>query len=207
MMTITRPCRMLAACAWLWAGMACAQAAETVVRVRAGTEVRLVLDEELSSEGARKGQVFRLEVGEDVRTQGHVVIPRGTPAEGVVVRAQAREAYGKPGVLQLKVLAVQVGDRRIPLFFSMLRQGKDGDAGMVWLSAAFGPLGGVVHGKSVKIPRGTPLLAHVDQDVDLPFMQPAAPPAAALVPTAASVATHADAIIQQGIPNATPTHD
>jgi hypothetical protein len=202
MMTITRPCRMLAACAWLWAGVACAQADGTVVRVRAGTEVRLVLDEALSSEDARKDQVFRLEVDEDVRTQGHVVIPRGTPAEGVVVRAQAREAYGKPGVLQLKVLALHVGDRRIPLFFTMLKQGKDGDAGMVWLSAAFGPLGGVVHGKSVTIPRGTPLLVHVDQDVDLPVAE-----AAAAIPATIPGGMHADATIQQGDPNATQTHD
>lgn len=52
------------------------------------------------------------------------------------------------------------------------------------------------------IPRGTPLLAHVDQDVDLPVAE-----AAAAIPVTAPGGMHAEATIQQGSPNATQTHD
>lgn len=138
------------------------------VPVQAGTEIQLTLLETVSSETARKGQTFRLEVASDVRALGHVVIPRGTPVEGTVLRVESTGPFGRPGTLQLSIRTLQLGERQVPLYFSMLRQGKDGGGGVVVLSAVLGPLGGTVHGKAVELTNGTPLLAYVDQTFDAP---------------------------------------
>ena len=139
-----------------------ASAAENIT-VLPGTEVQLALSQMMSSQTAYKNQNFRLAVAEDVRVHGQVVIPKGTEAIGIVIRADGNGPFGKPGTLHLRIQSLLLNGRRIPLYSSMGKKGKDGDAGVVWLSAFFGPIGGLVQGRKVEIPAGTPLLAYIDQ--------------------------------------------
>lgn len=136
------------------------------VRVLPGTEVQLVLTETLSSQTAAKGQTFSLTVEQDVLVQGHVVIPKGSSASGLVVRAEPNGTFGKPGELQLRIQSLTLDGRRIPLFYSSLARGKDRDGSAVVLTALFGPVGIMKRGMVVTVPAGTRLLAYVDEAFD-----------------------------------------
>lgn len=136
------------------------------VRVMPGTEVQLVLEESLSSQTATKGQKFSLAVEQDVLVQGRVVIPKGSPASGLVVRAEPNGTFGKPGLLQLRIQSLTLEGRRIPLFYSSLAQGKERDGSAVLLTALFGPVGIMKRGIVVTVPAGTRLLAYVDEAFD-----------------------------------------
>ena len=137
------------------------------VHVLPGTEVSLVLSEPLSSQTAFKGQRFSLAVENDILVGGVIVIPRGAPARGLVMRAEPNGTFGKPGVLQLRIESLELGNRRIPLFYSAMTRGKDSEASAVILTAIFGPIGVLRHGKLVTVPAGTKLLAYVDQAFDV----------------------------------------
>lgn len=143
------------------------RAADTI-QVLAGTEVKLALAQPLSSQTAYRNQNFRLLVTEDVRVRGQVVVPKDTEAVGVVIRAEGTGSFGKPGTLHLRILWLSLNGRRIPLFSSMGKKGKDGDTGAVWLTTFFGPFGSLVRGKKVEIPAGAPLLAYIDQTFEVP---------------------------------------
>lgn len=136
------------------------------VRVMPGTEVQLVLEEPLSSQTAIKGQKFSLTVAQDVRVQGQVVIPKGSHASGLVVRAEPNGTFGKPGTLQLRIQSLMLEGRRIPLFYSSLVQGKERDGSAVVLTALFGPVGMMKRGIVVTVPAGTRLLAYIDEAFD-----------------------------------------
>ena len=68
--------------------------AAPVIPVPKGTYVNLVLTEQVSSATATKGQTVRMAVSKDVLENGVVLIPRGTPATGVVKQV-ARAIPGK----------------------------------------------------------------------------------------------------------------
>lgn len=136
------------------------------VRVMPGTEVQLVLEESLSSQTATKGQKFLLTVEQDVLVQGHVAIPKGSLASGLVVRAEPNGTFGRPGVLQLRIQSLTLEGRRIPLFYSTLARGKERDGSAVLLTALFGPVGMMKRGIVVTLPAGTRLLAYVDEAFD-----------------------------------------
>ncbi len=62
--------------------------------LKQGTEVQLVLTESVSSATAVRGQLVRMAVAKDVVENGVVLIPRGTPATGIVKQV-ARAVPGK----------------------------------------------------------------------------------------------------------------
>ena len=142
------------------------------VRVMPGTEVQLVLEESLSSQTATKGQKFSLTVKRDVLVQGHVVIPKGSPATGLVVRPEPNGTFGRPGVLQLRIQSLMVEGRRVPLFYSSLARGKERDGSAVLLTALFGPVGMMKRGIVVTVPAGTKLVAYVDEAFDTAIATP-----------------------------------
>lgn len=144
------------------------------IHVKPGTEVQLVLKESLSSQTATRGQKFSLVVEQDVLVQGQVVIPKGSPATGLVVRAEPKGTFGKPGVLQLRIQSLTLRDQRIPLFYSSLSRGKERDGSAVLLTALFGPVGMLKQGKLLVVPAGTKMLAYVDQAFDVSPEGPAA---------------------------------
>ena len=69
----------------------------------------------LSSKRAQQGQRFDLEVSEDVRVDGLLVIPKGARGIGEVSRVVAKGVMGKAGKLEVRVMFVEVGGRRIRL--------------------------------------------------------------------------------------------
>lgn len=167
--------RAIACVAHIALALACmpvaAQNAKSV-RVMPGTEVRLVLEESLSSQTATKGQKFSLTVEQDVLVQGHVVIPKGSTASGLVVRAEPNGTFGRPGVLQLRIQSLMLEGRRVPLFYSSLARGKERDGSAVLLTALFGPVGMMKRGIVVTVPAGTELVAYIDEAFDVAIATP-----------------------------------
>ena len=67
-----------------------------------GTEVHLVLLDSISSATAEKGQTVHFAVAQDVTVGATVVIPRGTPAEGLVTHVRKGIADKQDGELTVE---------------------------------------------------------------------------------------------------------
>jgi hypothetical protein len=98
--------------------------------VAKGVEVKFLLLDSASSATAAKGQPVHFAVAEDVLVDGHVAIPRGTPANGAVTRVRK----GVPGehdgslTLEPREILLANGSR---IKFGAYRPGEDacGDLG------------------------------------------------------------------------------
>lgn len=137
------------------------------VRVSEGTEVRLRMLDGLSSATAVQGQRFNLELDDDIRVDGVVVIPRGAKALGTVVSARKRGFMGKGGELNIMVDYLIVNDERVRLRASSGREGDDKVGATVALTVLFGPLGLLKRGKDIEVNPGLVIPAYIDQSVDI----------------------------------------
>jgi hypothetical protein len=82
----------------------------TAITLPRKTIVQLVLMETVSSATAQKGQTVRLVVRKNVVVNGTVVIPRGTPASGLVTFASKGVAGKSDGKLQVEPLGLTLPD-------------------------------------------------------------------------------------------------
>ena len=164
--------------------------------LRVGTEVPLVLSEELSTKNKqlKTGQRFQMEVSAAVLVQGVVVIPVGSPAVGEITEARNKGMWGKSGKFSARVLYVIVNGRQIRLTGSFDQKGTAGGVGAVAVSAiVFAPAGFFMTGKSAVLPIGSPVKSFVDEDVPLAMEAQAPAPlqVAAPAPVLAPAATPA----------------
>ena len=165
--------------------------AQAVVTVSEGTEVKMRLLENLSSNNAVIGQKFNLDLDQEVRLNSQVIIPRGTKALGTVVSARKKGFMGRAGELNIKIDYLLLGDQRVALRSTTASEGKSKVGTTVALTVLFGPIGLLKRGKDVEINSGTILSAFIDQTVQIPVIQNSTmaqtPPVDAL-PAAASEA-------------------
>src|SRR6266403_2110683 len=165
-----------------------------------GTAVTLRLGRSLSSADAHAGDRVDFEVAEEVSVNRIVVIPKDSPASGIVITAHKKRRMGRAGKLDVNIDSVQLADGEK----ATLRAVKESQGGshtgimaggmvatslIVWPAA---PVFLLMHGKDVTIPKGTEVTAYISGDVklDLAKFQPAP-----LVPATSPAAT----------PNAGPT--
>lgn len=135
--------------------------------IRAGTEVPLLMREELTTKEKklRTGQRFQMEVASSITKNGIVVIPAGTPAVGEVTEVRNKGMWGKSGYIGARVLSLRLGDRQIRLNGTFDDKGVTGTAGVV-ASIALVPLAGFfTTGTSAKIPMGSGVKAFLDEDI------------------------------------------
>jgi hypothetical protein len=135
--------------------------------LREGTPIAMATREPLSSKSAVQGQRVPLEVTEDVIVDGHVVIPRGTPAIGEVARVVHRGRFGKAGKLEVRAMFVELGGRRIRLEGRTGEHGKSGTAPVAAGVLLIGASASLITGKSALLPAGSSLSSSVYQDVML----------------------------------------
>src|SRR5580704_2389383 len=156
-----------------------------------GTAVTLRLGRSLSSADAHAGDRVDFEVAEEVSVNRIVVIPKDSPASGIVITAHKKRRMGRAGKLDVNIDSVQLADGEK----ATLRAVKESQGGshtgimaggmvatslIVWPAA---PVFLLMHGKDVTIPKGTEVTAYISGDVKLdiakfqpaPFV-PAAPP-------------------------------
>ena len=132
-----------------------------------GTEVKLRMLDSLSSGTAVEGQRFNLELDDDIRVDGKVVVPRGAKAVGTVTHAKKKGFMGKGGELNVTLDYVTVGEDRIRLRAAEGKEGADKVGTTVVLTVLFGPLGLLKRGHNVEVNAGTVLTAYVDQTTKL----------------------------------------
>ena len=142
----------------------------------AGTEVRLATGVELHSMTARQGQIFPLTVTEDVRVGPYLVIPKGSPAAGQIARVGEKGMFGRSGKLDLAVLYVEVGGKRVRLTGQTRKKGKPGTAPVIAAAILVGEWSGFISGTSARVPAGAQLTAFVFEDVPLALAEKPVPP-------------------------------
>lgn len=74
-----------------------------VVQLPAGTEIRVRLDQDLSSKDSQAGETFPATVADDVTVNGKVVIPKGARADGTVVDAKPLGKFKGGAMLAVKI--------------------------------------------------------------------------------------------------------
>jgi hypothetical protein len=159
------------------------------VRIAAGTEINLRLEDPLSSRTARREDRFDATVVTPVRSGGVLSVPAGTRVRGVVTQAEPAERPSRAGRLELQfdtlylesqrleiragVTALEGGGRKpaekagIGAILGGVIGGLfDGKRGAI-VGAIAGGSGAVVatKGDDVELPAGTILTARLDEDV------------------------------------------
>jgi hypothetical protein len=149
--------------------------AQSIVTISEGTEVRVRLLENLTSNNAVQGQKFNLELDQDLRQNNQVVIPHGTKVIGTVASAHKKGFMGKAGELNINIDYLLLGDQRIALRATNANQGKSKVGTTVALTVLFGPIGLLKRGKDIELNAGTTFTAFIDQSFQTPALMPAMP--------------------------------
>jgi hypothetical protein len=142
--------------------------AQSIVTVSEGTEVKVRLLDNLSSNNAVQGQKFNLELDQDLRLNNQVVIQRGAKVIGNVVSARKKGFMGKAGELNINIDYLLLGDQRIALRATNASEGKSKVGTTVALTVLFGPIGLLKRGKDIELNSGTTFTAFIDQTVQIP---------------------------------------
>jgi hypothetical protein len=137
-----------------------------MVKLAEGVSVRVRLMETLVSGGKKKGEEIRFEVAQDVLgPQREILIPRGAPAYGTVVRSTGRGMFGKPGRLEFTIASTRAVDgTKVRLRATEAKRGRNnagaaiGTAVLLFVPALF------VHGRDVTVEKGREFTAFVDQE-------------------------------------------
>jgi len=97
----------------LYAIMVCASLAQAspLPGIPAGTPINVRINEKLSSETARPGDLFTGVLTQPVAVNGSIVYPRGTAVKGEVVQAKKSGRLSDPGVLELTLISIGSGPR------------------------------------------------------------------------------------------------
>lgn len=141
-----------------------AKAGETLIQK--GSTISLELNESLSSQINRTGDIVHYRVASDVKVDDVVVISEGAEALGKVVEARPAKGWGKGGNLQISVETVTAVDgTKVPLVAEM-GEGKSWAAGKTILGVAvFGlAFGGAMKGKKVNIDKGLKIEVFIGED-------------------------------------------
>jgi len=129
-----------------------------------GTLIPMELLQEVSTSVSKPGDIFELRVLEAVRVSDQVAIPAEALANGEVIDAQKGGFGGKPGKLLITIRSVAVRGQNIPLRLFHPSNGKDNTGTSMGVSMVLGPLGLLVKGGDLAIPKGTTLTAKVAKD-------------------------------------------
>jgi hypothetical protein len=132
--------------------------------IPANTSIILRMNEDLTTKGGqiKVGHMFNLTVAYDVKVNGIVVIPAGTPAKGEVTMRTGKAVFGKSGKMEVELRSIDLNGEMIPVTGKYRQEGEGNTlaaVGAVFLSA---PLL-FVTGKSATIPRGRELTAYTLQ--------------------------------------------
>ena len=116
-----------------------------------GTEIRVRLDQDLSSKDAQPGQTFQATVADDVTVRGVTVISKGARADGTVVDAKALGRFKGGALLAVKLDRVHSRWGSYPVETGTISRAEQGkgkrSAGFIGGGAGLGALiGGLAGG-------------------------------------------------------------
>jgi hypothetical protein len=136
--------------------------------IPAGTTLKFVLLDAISSATAKVGDIFRLKSHTAVLVDGVEILPAGLSAHGEVIHADNRGMVGKPGELLLKVRAIEWQGRSIKLRNSVGSVGKDKSRQIVTIQILFGLAVLFVGGNEIEIPPNTIILGDLAEAIAVP---------------------------------------
>ena len=149
--------------------------AKTTIRIPEGTEVKLRLEDQLSSATATVGNTFAISTDEEIRLPGGAIIPAGFRGKGEVTEAHKKGMLGKAGELSVRLDYIRIGDVRLHLRANESVEGKNSVTTTVVLTVLITPLFLMHHGHEVVFPKGQLITGYVDQDTDIPMPIPEPP--------------------------------
>ena len=104
-----------------------APVAPAEVRVPAGTTLAIRINQRISVKTTPAGSSFDGDLAEAYTDpDGRVILPRGTPVEGVVDESHARGHFKGASVLELRLTALRLNGQRYPLATHDLTESKKG---------------------------------------------------------------------------------
>jgi len=165
--------------------------AQEKITIPTGTLITARLASQLDSGEVQSGDLVTMDVLEDVRIKGELVVPHGALVMGHVTEAKGARKMGRGGKLNVTFETVTAGDStKVPVSGDRTAKGKGGYGGgsLVGAGAAglfFPPAAALLllkHGHASVIPVGTVIAVHVTEDTDVLAIQ--ALPAPAVVATA-----------------------
>jgi hypothetical protein len=127
----------------------------------ARTPIRLTLTNPVGSKTAIPGEQFPLTVSEDIKIEGTIVIPQGTPAIGEVIHAQKAKGFGKAGELLLTIRYIDLNGMKIKMrAFQPLQGNNKSSTAMAVSSIPYvGVFAGFVQGDDIQMPALTQVQA------------------------------------------------
>lgn len=159
--------------------------------LRAGTEIPLLLREELTTKKKklRVGHRFQMEVASNITQNGVTVIPAGSPAVGEVTEVRNKGMWGKSGYIGARIVSLRLGDRHVRLTGTFDDKGVTGTGGVVAAIALIPVAGFFTTGTSAFVASGSGVKAFLDEDIA--FRTVAAPAPVLDIPAVAQPATSA----------------
>jgi hypothetical protein len=131
-----------------------------------GTDIKMKTLEALSSKTAKVGDPVALEVTQDVRINGKVVVPRGSKAHGEVTLVKKSGIAGKAGDLAIRPNYVRVGDLKIVVRGSKDTEGASKRGEAIALASISG-VGILKRGQTAQVPVGTEVIGIVTEDTSV----------------------------------------
>ena len=169
------------------------------IKIPDSTPIRLTITDRLNSASSEIDDPVHLEVTEDVKVRGIVVIPRGSMASGHVTAVQHRQRMGRAGKLEFSVDFVRAPDGTdITVRAKSAREGKNKR------SVAPSPLHLLERGKDLEIPQGTHFVAYVNGDHEISLGNNSPP--AALQAAGQTAATSTTSDISSVVVTSTPDY-
>ena len=139
------------------------------ILIPARTPVIFTLDSAVSSKTALPGTQFLLKVAQDLKINGQVFIPQGTPATGEVIHAQKASGFGKAGELLVTIRYIDLNGNRIKMRSFRPYQGsnKSGTVMVVSQIPYIGLFAGFIQGGEIIMPENTLVEAQLALETSL----------------------------------------
>ncbi len=138
---------------------------------KAGTALRLMVWNEVSTRNAKPGDRFLMVVDAPVAVDGRVVIPRGSKAWGEVVSARSSGMAGRAGALETRLLHLDTAGGPVPIAPAptavIANKGRSGALQMVMVTAALTPWGPFARGNNARLKAGHIVEAVLGADVPI----------------------------------------
>lgn len=140
------------------------------VKLADGTVIVVRTLETLNPENLSPGDIIKFEVAEDLKSEGIVVIRKGTAARGEVISAEKTGYVGKAGKIAITVTSTtSIDGQKVPLKGSLTREGEGKTGTSVAVSAFICPLALLMKGENAQIPAGSQVSTYVDNNVTVNY--------------------------------------
>jgi hypothetical protein len=150
------------------------------------SEIVIRFNSELNSKTVRERATFVTSVAQDVMLGNLVIIPKGTPANGVVTWRTGKGAFGKSAKIEYEIRSMDLGGQRIPLSGKFREEGRGNTGAAVGAAVAVGVFGAFVTGRSAVVEQGNEAKVYTIAaiPISLPAETVAAPSIAPVAPSA-----------------------